>query len=52
MDPSLVKGHHFLGLALLEMELFDEAIKHLQRGLNNYCFFFQIHLALINFIDV
>ena len=32
MDPCLVKGHFFLGLALLEMELYDEAIKHLQRG--------------------
>ena len=33
MDPSLVKGHFFLGQALLETENFDEAIKHLQRGM-------------------
>lgn len=32
IDPCLVKGHFFLGLALLELELYDEAIKHLQRG--------------------
>ena len=32
MDPCLVKGHFFLGLALQELELYDEAIKHLQRG--------------------
>ncbi|XP_033210821.1 E3 ubiquitin-protein ligase CHIP [Belonocnema kinseyi] len=34
MDPCLVKGHFFLGLALLELELYDEAIKHLQRGVD------------------
>jgi STIP1 homology and U-box containing protein 1 len=32
MDQNLIKGHFFLGLSLLEMEIFDEAIKHLQRG--------------------
>lgn len=32
MDPHLVKGHFFLGQSLLEMELYDEAIKHLQRA--------------------
>lgn len=32
MDPCLVKGHFFLGQALLELELYDEAVKHLQRG--------------------
>lgn len=32
MDPNLVKGHFFLGQALLETESYDEAIKHLQRG--------------------
>lgn len=32
MDSTLVKGHFFLGQALLEMENYDEAIKHLQRG--------------------
>lgn len=32
MDPNLVKGHFFLGQALLEMDNYDEAIKYLQRG--------------------
>lgn len=32
MDVNLVKGHFFLGQALLEMENYDEAIKHLQRA--------------------
>lgn len=32
MDSSLVKGHFFLGQALLELDNYDEAIKHLQRG--------------------
>lgn len=32
MDPNLIKGHFFLGLSLMELEYFDEAIKHLQRG--------------------
>lgn len=34
IDPCLVKGHFFLGLALLELELYDEAIKHLQRAVD------------------
>ena len=34
IDPCLVKGHFFLGLALLEMELFGEAVKHLQRAVD------------------
>ncbi|XP_034936631.1 E3 ubiquitin-protein ligase CHIP [Chelonus insularis] len=34
IDPCLVKGHFFLGLALLELESFDEAIKHLQRAVD------------------
>lgn len=34
IDPCLMKGHFFLGLALLEMELFDEAVKHLQRAVD------------------
>ncbi|KAL2717499.1 E3 ubiquitin-protein ligase CHIP-like [Vespula squamosa] len=33
IDPCSVKGHFFLGLALLESELYDEAVKHLQRGM-------------------
>lgn len=32
MDPQLVKAHFFLGQSLLELELYDEAIKHLQRA--------------------
>lgn len=32
VDSALVKGHFFLGQALSEMENYDEAIKHLQRG--------------------
>lgn len=35
MDANLVKGHFFLGQALLEMDNYDEAIKHLQRGKNS-----------------
>ncbi|XP_012268319.1 E3 ubiquitin-protein ligase CHIP [Athalia rosae] len=34
MDSCLVKGHFFLGQALLELELFDEAVKHLQRAVD------------------
>lgn len=33
IDSNHVKGHFFLGSALLELESYDEAIKHLQRGL-------------------
>lgn len=33
IDACSVKGHFFLGLALLELELYDEAVKHLQRGM-------------------
>lgn len=32
MDQNLIKGHFFLGLGLVEMQAYDEAIKHLQRG--------------------
>lgn len=32
IDPNLVKGHFFLGQALLEIDNYDEAIKHLQRA--------------------
>ncbi|XP_055298153.1 E3 ubiquitin-protein ligase CHIP [Sitodiplosis mosellana] len=32
MDQNLVKGHFFLGQSLLELEYYDEAIKHLQRA--------------------
>jgi STIP1 homology and U-box containing protein 1 len=33
MDPALVKGHFFLGQSLLEGDNYDEATKHLQRGM-------------------
>ena len=32
MDSSAVKAHFFLGQALLEQELYDEAIASLKRG--------------------
>lgn len=34
MDGSLVKAHFFLGQALLEQDLLDEAVKHLHRALD------------------
>lgn len=34
MDQNLIKGHFFLGLGLVELQAYDEAIKHLQRGMN------------------
>lgn len=43
LDSGLVKGHFFLGQALLELEAYDDAVKHLQRGLCAFlclCFFF------------
>lgn len=32
IDANLLKAHFFLGQCLMEMELYDEAIKHLQRA--------------------
>lgn len=32
MDQNLVKAHFFLGQCLMELELYDESIKHLQRA--------------------
>lgn len=32
MDPHLIKGHFFLGQALIELGHYDDAMKHLQRG--------------------
>lgn len=34
VDVALIKGHFFLGQALLEMEHYDEAIMHLQRAMD------------------
>jgi hypothetical protein len=53
MDVNLVKGHFFLGQALLEMENYDEAIKHLQRGkaiFSHQCsiVFPKVHTAMLN----
>ena len=53
MDVNLVKGHFFLGQALLEMENYDEAIKHLQRGKANFShqcniFFLKVHTTMLN----
>lgn len=36
IDPTLVKAHFFLGQALLEMDNFDESIKHLTRGKSRF----------------
>jgi STIP1 family protein 1 len=33
LDPCHIKGHFYLGMALQGLELFDEAIKHFQRGI-------------------
>lgn len=46
MDPNLIKGHFFLGQALMETESYDEAIKHLQRGT---AFYIIIFLFLVKF---
>ena len=32
MDNNLIKGHFFLGISLLELDMYDESIKHLQRA--------------------
>lgn len=32
IEPNLIKGHFFLGQGLIELEHYDEAMKHLQRG--------------------
>ena len=32
LDRSLVKGHFFLGQAMVELGMFDEAITHLMKG--------------------
>jgi len=53
MDVNLVKGHFFLGQALLEMENYDEAIKHLQRGkavFSHQCniFLLKVHTAMLS----
>lgn len=32
IEPNLLKGHFFLGLALLELEDYENAIKHITKG--------------------
>lgn len=32
LEPNLLKGHFFLGLALLELENYEDAIKHIHKG--------------------
>lgn len=44
MDQNLVKGHFFLGQSLLELEFYDEAIKHLQRGKQHIVTFMLIYV--------
>lgn len=34
LDPSLVKGHFFLGQALCELDMLDDGVKHLQRAVD------------------
>ncbi len=34
VDANLIKGHFFLGQALLEMDHYDESIMHLQRAMD------------------
>ena len=34
LDPNLIKGHFFLGQAVMELIHYDEAIVHLQRALD------------------
>lgn len=36
LDRSLVKGHFFLGQAMVEKGMYDEAITHLMKGLVNF----------------
>lgn len=53
MDFSFIKGCFFLGIALIELGSYDEAIKQLQRGktLNAYNYYehAKIVFNLINF---
>lgn len=46
MDKNLVKGHFFLGQSLLELEFYDEAIKHLQRGRRTMRVYLFIYLSI------
>lgn len=34
LDPNMVKGHHFLGQALCELDMMDDGVKHLQRAVD------------------
>ena len=37
LDRSLVKGHFFLGQAMVELGMYDEAITHLMKGIHVFC---------------
>ncbi|XP_070518477.1 E3 ubiquitin-protein ligase CHIP isoform X1 [Cardiocondyla obscurior] len=52
IDPCLMKGHFFLGLALLELELFDEAVKYLQRGKYNETHFLSSFSSVEQVFDI
>jgi hypothetical protein len=45
MDPQLIKGHFFMGQALIELNHYDDAMKHLQRGL--FLFYRFVMLMLV-----
>lgn len=36
LEPNLLKGHFFRGLALAELENYEDAIKHIQKGKFRY----------------
>lgn len=44
MDPLLIKGHFFIGQALIELGHYDDAMKHLQRGMS-VCHFGLVYSA-------
>lgn len=48
MDQNLIKGHFFLGLSLMELDYYDEAIKHLQRG--EFSMHFSFVFLVLNYI--
>ena len=47
LDRSLVKGHFFLGEALLELDLLDEAISHLLKGIVISLLFFMLFVVVV-----
>ena len=56
LDPNLLKGHFFLGLALLELEKYEDAIKHIHKGMrfffkNKICILILLHQILIKLMN-